>query len=234
MASSGQYSFNPAASDLVLTAFSRCGKSGAVLTPEHLRMAETEANLLNVEWGNRGVNLWESKLIQFPTAAQLTKAVGAYLLPATTISVLLVYIQTGTGQAINDRVLGPMSTTEWAAIPNPLTQGPPTTYWYDRQIVPVLNLWPQPDSSTTYTGFARCLTQIQDVVLPRGVTLDTPYRFLDAFTAGVSKRLAMHYAPERVADLGMEYERQWEFATVKNTEDAPLSFSPQLGPYFRM
>lgn len=233
MASSGTYAFNPAASDLVLTAFSRCGKSGAALTAEHLRTAYIEANLLNVEWVNRGVNLWESKLIQFPAAATLSQGVGSYALPATTIMVLLAYIETGTGLNVTDRVMGPMSTTEFAAIPNKLKQGPPTSFWFDRQIVPTMNLWPQPDSRGPYTAFARVLSQIQDVTLPGGVTLDTPFRFLDAFTAGVALRLAIHYAPDRVGMLDGASEKAWELASTQNTENVPLSIVPALRGYYR-
>src|SRR6266849_471530 len=111
MTSSGQFLFDPAASDLVLTAFSRCGISGAKLTAEHLRTSYNEANLLNVEWATRGISLWESKLVQFPPAATLTSGVGSYALPATTINVLLVYIETTNGTQKIDRVIGPVSTT---------------------------------------------------------------------------------------------------------------------------
>ena len=236
MTSSGTFAFNPAASDLVLSAFSRCGKSGAVLTAEHLHQAYIESNLLNVEWANRGVNLWKSETIQFPAGggATLTQGVGAYPLPATTIAVQIAYIQTGTGQGITERVLGPMSGTQFSALPSPLNQGPPTSFFFDRQITPVMNLWPQPDQSNFYTGFVRALIQIQDVVLPAGVTLDAPYRFLDAFVAGVAKRLSVHYAPERFSELKMIYDDAWGQATGNDTDNVPMSIVPMLGQFYRM
>jgi hypothetical protein len=245
MTSSGTYNFNPAASDLVLTAFSRCGKSGAVLTAEHLSMASIEANLLNVEWGNRGVNLWESALIQVPPSATLTQGTNSYVLPATTISVIIAYIETGSGQATNDRVMGPLSTYEYNAISNKLVQGPPSAYWYDRQITPLLRLYPTPDNGGPYTMFARVLQQIQDVVLPAGVTLNAPYRFFDAFVAGLSARLAVHYAPERFGiamtpdgkpgtGLAGAAETAWRHATNRDTENVAFNIVPQTNRYFRL
>ena len=234
MTSSGTFLFNPAASDLVLNAFSRCGKSGTVLTAEHLHQAYIESNLLNVEWANRGVNLWKSETIQFPAAAQLTQGIGAYALPATTIAVQLAYIQTGSASAPNERVLGPMSGTQWSALPSPLNQGPPTSFFFDRQITPVMNLWPVPDQSNFYTGFVRALIQIQDVVLPAGVTIDAPYRFLDTFVAGVAKRLSVHYAPERFAELKTIYDDSWAQATNQDADGVPMSIVPALSSYYRM
>ena len=245
MPSSGTFTFNPAASELVLNAFSRCGKDGVVLTPTHLRMAALEANLLNIEWANRGYHLWKQQTLQFPPASSLTQGVGQYALPATTLMVTLVWVETSSGTGTKDRMLGPLSAYEFKSITNKLSQGPPNTYWYDRQITPLMNLWPVPDSGGPYTAFCEAYTQIQDVVLPGGVTIDTPYRFLDAFTAGVARRLAVHYAPERLGQAGNPaagvkgtglvgaYEEAWEFATTADTENRPLFLTPDLSGYYR-
>ena len=246
MASSGTFNFNPAASDLILVAFSRCGKSGAQLSAEHLRTASLEANLLNVEWGNRGYNLWEQQTIQFPAAAQLTQGTIQYALPATTLMVTLAWTETDNGDGTTtDRVMGPLSAFEYKSIPVKGVQGPPTSYWYDRQIAPLINLYPAPDGGGPYTAFVQAFTQMQDVVLPGGVTLDTPYRFLDAFVAGVAKRLAIHYAPERLGQaanpargiigtgLTGEYEKAWNDATSNDVENRPMVLAPDLSGYYR-
>jgi hypothetical protein len=233
MTSSGTFTFNPAASQLVLNAFSRCGKAGAVLTPEHLARASEEANLQNGEWVNRGYNLWKQETIQFPSAATLTPGVGQYALPLTILMVTLAWVETGSGQATTDRIMGPLSAVEYKSITNKLFQGPPTSYWYDRQITPLMNLWPVPDTALPYTAFCQAFTQIQDVVLPGGTTLDTPFRFLDAFTAGLAARLAVHYAPERLGTLAPAAERAWGFATTQDTENRPFVIMPDCSGYYR-
>lgn len=245
MVSSGTTAFNPAASELILNAFSRCGKSGAILNPEMLRQAAVEANLLNVEWVNRGYNLWKQETLQFPSNSTLTPGTFQYALPATTIMVTLAWIETGTAPNTVDRVMGPLSAVEYKSITNKLQSGPPTSYWYDRQIIPLMNLWPVPDSALPYTAFCQAFTQIQDVVLPGGVTLDAPYRFLDAFTGGLAERLAVHYAPERLGTRGDPArgipgqglagaaERAWQFATTQDVENRPLVIIPDCSSYYR-
>src|SRR5258708_14513545 len=168
MGTRGTTTFNPAASDLVLTAFSRCGKSSVDLNPEMLRVAASEANLQNVEWGNLGYNLWKEETIQFPTASALVQGVGQYALPATTLMVTLAWRETSPGVQAKqvDIIMGPLSAVEYKSITNKLFQGPPTSYWYDRQIIPLINLWPVPDGAGPCTAFSQAPTQVQGVVLP--------------------------------------------------------------------
>lgn len=236
MVSSGTRSFNPSAADLVLTAFSRCGKSASQLTAEHMQTATIEANLLNSEWSNKGVVLWESVLIPLPAASTPLNA-GQYQLTmaSTVVALLAVYLEIQSGSPVqpSDIPLGVFSTTEYAALNNKLTTGRPTSYWWNRQINPVINLWPVPDVGGTYFIFARALQQIQDVVLPGGVTLDMPNRFFDAFTTGVARRLSIHYAPERFQALEEQEQKAWDLATKRGGEDVMISLSPVLGSYYR-
>jgi hypothetical protein len=235
---SGTRSFSPSAADLVLNAFSRCGKSAAQLTAEHMMQATLEANLLNTEWGNKGVILWESVLFPLP-APNTPLNVKQYqlTLPASVVALLAVYVelQTAVGSNIipSNIPLGVFSTTEYAALNNPQTTGRPTTYWWDRQIISVINLYPIPDVGGTYFVFARVLQQIQDVVLPAGVTLDMPNRFFDAFTSGMAKRLSVHFAPERFSVLETQEQKAWDLAVKRGGEDVSMNFGPQLGSYFR-
>jgi hypothetical protein len=250
MATSGTTAFNPSAADLIRTAFSRCARPelrGALLTVEHLSTAAREANLLNVEWANRGYNLWKQETIQFPAATFLSQGVFQYALPATTLMISMVWLEINAGVVASqtDRVLGPLSATEYKSIPNKLQQGPPTSWWYDRQITPIMNLWPSPDNGGPYTAFCLAFTQIQDVTGPGGLQIEAPYRFLDAFVAGLAKRVAIHYAPERVGvpgnpiagvpgqGLAGEYEMAWYMATKADTNQRPLNLSPDFSGYYR-
>jgi hypothetical protein len=95
-------------------------------------------------------------------------------------------------------------------------------------------MWPVPDQSNTYSMFVRVLQQIQDVVLPAGVTLDVPYRFFDAFVAALAERLSVHYAPERYTLLNQRSLQAWELATTRGAEDVNVSIMPTLGSYYRL
>ena len=77
--------------------------------------------------------------------------------------------------------------------------------------------------------------QMQDVRLSNGSTLDTPYRFLDAFSTGMAARLAVLY-PEKVppkVDFDALYERRFLLAAQKDQERTPMYVRPQMGGYFR-
>src|SRR4029079_11665398 len=43
-----------------------------------------------------------------------------------------------------------ISRDEYMEIPNKFQQARPTTFWIDRQVIPVINIWPVPDSSGPY------------------------------------------------------------------------------------
>lgn len=235
MTSSGTRSFNPPASDLVLQAFSKgCGLSPMRLTQEHMQMAGIEANLINSDWSNKGVILWESVTVQLPSAGvPLTAGEAQLTMDPASVALLTVYRQTGSGTGTSDIVLGPLSQTEFAMLNNKNQPGAPTSYWWDRQITPILNLWPVPDIDNFYSLFCLVLLQIQDTVLPSGVTLDVPWRFYDAWVDGMATRLSRHYAPDRFASNEAAEEKSWNSAVKRGGEDVMYNISPMIGSYYR-
>lgn len=132
-----------------------------------------------------------------------------------------------------DRVIFPISRTEFSAIPDKFMQGFPTVVWWDRTINSTVNLWLMPDGNGPYVLNYYAMTQIQDAVLPGGVTMDLPYRAFDAFAAGLASRLARKFAPALVADLRIEAQMAWDAFSKQDSEDVPLYISPGLGGYYR-
>lgn len=229
MTSSGTYAFGPANSAFVLNAFDRIQIKPSALLVEHMQRSAIEANLLLVEWANRGVNLWKSEL----QTVALTQGTATYTLPARTVSILVAYISVTNGSVTTDRVIAGISTYEYGAMPNKATQAPPTSYWYNRQITPQMTLWPVPDLDDTYTLKLQTMVQVQDVGLTSGQTPDMPYRWYDAFTAGLAHRLARVYKPELEDKRKMDYVEAWQFAASEDTEDVPYYIAPGLSAYYR-
>lgn len=228
MASSGTYNFNPAASDLVLNAYSRIGLRATELVAEHMSRAAQEFNLLMVEWSNRQVNLWTSEL----GTQALTAGTATYALPESLVTILIAYISVDDGAgSTQDRVITPLSASDYASMPNKLTEGYPTSYWLNRQIDPTVTLWPVPDDSATYTLKFRYARQVQDVVLPSGVQLDAPFRLLDAAISGLAYRLALHFRPEVQEQRLKDYDRAWGFAATQDTENVNFYIVPGLSGY---
>lgn len=229
MSSSGTYNFNPAFSDVVLAAYARIGLRRPSLTIEHFADAGNEGNFLLGEWSNKQPNLWRSELVSVP----LVEGTATYTLDARVVMVLLAYIETGSGSSIQDRVLGPLSTVEYASVPNKTNEAPPTSYWFNRQIIPQITFWPVPDNGGPYTAKLRLVSQAQDATTPSGTTLDVPYRALDAFTAGLSHRLARIHAPELEDKRKMDAMEAWATFAGNDVENVNLYISPSLGRYYR-
>ncbi len=229
MTSSGTYAFNPALSDVVLSAYARINIRRAAITTEHLVDAYNEANFLLSEWSSKQPLLWESTLV----SQSLSAGTATYDLDAKVVMVLLAYIETGSGTSAQDRVIGPLSTVEYASIPNKAIQAPPTSFWFNRQITPSITFWPVPDQDSTYTAKLRVVTQVQDAALPSGATLDIPYRALDAFTAGLAHRLARIHAPALEDKRKMDAMEAWASFAAGDTENVPFFIVPGLGGYYR-
>jgi hypothetical protein len=225
MTTSGTYNFSPSVGSLVLGAFDRIQLRPTALLAEHMYRAGVECNLLLSEWANRGVNLWKSELQQ----VSLTQGTATYTLPARTVNILVAYISIETGGVVTDRILNSISTFEYGALPQKQTQGPPTIYWFNRQISPQITLWPVPDNGGPYTMKLQTMVQVQDANLPSGETPDIPYRWYDAFTAGLAHRLARIYTPQLEQIRKADYNEAWAFAASEDTEDVPVYIYPALG-----
>lgn len=237
MASSGTYAFGPAASNLTLTAFGRCLIRRTEITAQHLADADSEANLLQVEWSSRQPNLWTSELY----TQALTASDGDYDLPARMVAIQAAYITTTSGGVSTDQIIWPLSTFEYSSIPDKTQEGVPTSYWYNRTITPSIKLWPVPDGNATYTLKLRILHQIQDASLVSGVTLDLPYRWLDAWVTGLAARLADIYpdalikskGPNAITDMWAKAERSWGIAATEDQERVPQYLNCSTAQYFQ-
>ena len=231
MTSSGTYNFQPSLGELVLNAFARCGVRRTAIMQEYMTDARFETNLMLASWANQGVNLWEVVLISVP----LVQGQTTYTVPAKVVMILDAVIQQNTGTSSQfDRVIMPISRTEYSQTPNKLQQAPPTVFWFDRLINPTVTLWPVPDQTSTYTLNYYAVTQIQDAELTDAQTVDIPYRWLDALAAGLAARLAAIYAPDRMQMLEAKAAQAYTIAATQDTENVPLYITPGLAGYFRV
>ena len=231
MTTSGTYTFNPSLGEIVLNAYARCGVRRTAIMQEHMTDARFETNLMLSSWANQGVNLWEVVLISVP----LVQSQTTYTVPAKVVMILDAVIQQNTGTSSQfDRVIMPISRTEYSQTPNKLQQAPPTVFWFDRLINPTVTLWPVPDQSNYYTLNYYAVTQIQDAELTDAQTVDIPYRWLDALAAGLAARLAAIYAPDRMQMLEAKAAQAYTIAATQDTENVGLYITPGLAGYFRL
>jgi hypothetical protein len=225
VASSGTTAFGLSNASIALAAYSRIGIRRTALLAEHMQDAYTEFNLMQASLSNLQPNLWRVDLV----TQALTAGTSTYNVDADTIQILDAYISIDG----IDRLIFPISRTEYASYPNKTAEGVPSVFWYDRLISPTITLWLVPDGSTTYTlKYYRCV-QIEDATLPSGVTPDVPYRFLDCMVAGLAHRLARIWAPALEEKREVDANKAWTIAATQDVENTPLMLGPMLGGYYR-
>ena len=228
MATSDSYSFNPSIGSLALTVFGRCQVRRTEITPQHMEDLYQEANLLQAAWSSDGIIWWTVEQVN----QQLTAGAGTYGIPKNTVSVLDVYISPNNGQSGQNRLILPFSRTDYASLANPSMQAFPTSFWWDRALVPTITLWPVPDNSTTYQMTYYIYTQPEDALLPNGGQAAIPYWWLDAYVAGLAHRISRIYAPALEAARKVDSAEAYAIA-CKQVENSPIYISPGLAGYFR-
>jgi hypothetical protein len=225
---SGTYNFAPSVGDIILTAFQRIGIRPAEILQQHLQQAVMELNLLQSKLSNQQPNLWDVDLQTLP----LLQGTQTYSVPAETVMITNAYISTGNGTSRIDRLIFPISQTEYAALPNKFVQAPPTQFWFNRLISPTVTLYQVPDGGGPYTMNYYRVRQIQDALLPNGFQIEVPYRWLDAMTAGLAHRMAAVFAPQLEQIRKMDAQEAWNLAATQDTENVPLFIAPGLIGYF--
>jgi len=226
MATSGTYTFNPSLGELTVYAYQLIGVRPTAILQEHLDAARTATNMMFTRWSNQGVNLWQVDLV----TVSLVQGTATYNVDSNTVTMLDAYIEYGS-PAI-DRVILPISRTEYASYPNKTQQGFPTTFWFDRLLSPTVTLWPVPDGTQTSLKYYRVI-RLQDANMNGTDQVDIPPIWLEAMAYGLAERLAMIWAPDKVQIMKPMADEAYSIAAAQNVETAQQYISPQISGYFR-
>lgn len=224
MATSGTTAFNMDLTEIVEEAFERAG--GELRTGYDLRTASRSLNLMFAQWANRGLNMFTYE----QGSINLVPGQATYNLPADTVDLLEHVIRTGAGSASTqaDLTITRISVSTYATIPNKLQQARPIQVWIERLDTPRITVWPTPDNSQPYVFVYWRLRRMQDA--GTGVnTMDMPFRFYEAMTAGLAYHLALKIpgAMERLGVLKQQYDEAWELASSEDREKAAVRFVPR-------
>jgi hypothetical protein len=225
MALSGTKSFELDVADYCQEAWERCGLD--IRTGYDLRTTTRSLNLVLADWANRGLNQWtiEEQVIT------MSAGDNDYPLTAADIDVLeaVVRFTDGVGTANqSDLTVDRISREYYLNIPNKLTQGRPVQYFVDRQITPVIKVWPTPDQ--TYYLVVNKLVRMDDAT--SGVnTLEIPFRFYPCLAAGLAYYLSLKKAPERSQLLKAVYDEEFIRAAAEDRDRASLNLTPGRSSY---
>lgn len=228
MTTSGTYAFNPSLGQIVLYAYNLCGIRGTALLQEHMTAANMAANLVLGDFSNRGVNLWKVNLVTTPLVA----GTATYAVDPSIVVILDAYVSTTTGTNTIDRIILPVSRSEYAAYSNKDQTGTVTTYWNDRLLSPSITLYLVPDGSQPYLRYY-AVQQIQDAATTNGQTLDIPYLWMKAFAYALATELATIWAPDKLPIISPAADKAYNIAAETNIEIAQQYISPMLSGYYR-
>jgi len=193
MSTSGVYDFNLTVNSIIDIAIDLAGGRPALGNdPVRARQA---INLMQIDWSNRGINLWTLEQITVTAVS----GVGTYTLDPRIIDVI----------SSQRRVTPPLSATtlnmeriaqrDYMQIAQKDLVGVPSQYYTQRNVGAVdLVVWEKPDS---YTESFELLTfrYIQDVnASPQNA--DIPKRFLPAMVFGLAYYLSMMRIPTNRED----------------------------------
>ena len=224
--SSGTYAWYPPLADVIIAAYGRCQIRRTALNPDHLHDAAMAANLLQVDWSNDQVNLWTVELI----STTLNPGVATYPVDPATVMIMAAYIATGQAPE-KDRIILSVDRDTYASYPDKQTPGPLTVYWFNHLIQPTITLWQPPDSAQPYTLKYYRARQLQDASVPGGITPEVPYRFMEAYVAGLAFKLSELYAPARIQELAARAQATFDKAKQRDVENAPLRIVPAMSIY---
>ncbi len=212
----------------MISAFNRIQMRPTEILTNHIQQATMELNLLLAKMSNLQPNLWTVDLQSLP----LTQGTASYSVPAETVMITDAYIRTGSGTSTQDRIVWPLSRTEYASISNKTAEGTPTQFWYDRLISPTITFYLVPDGNGPYTCYYYRVRQIQDALMSGPYNVEVPYLWLDALAAGLAHRLARIYAPQLEQIRKADADEAWSIAATNNVENVALNIIPGLGGYW--
>lgn len=130
-----------------------------------------------------------------------------------------------------DTTMTGLSGNEYDVLSDKSNQGQPSSYFFDRQIEPLINFYPSPNDS--YTVYYKSIEAIQDI----GELVDNPNipsRFLLPLTQALSYMLAMKSDTvplDKVMALKSIADESFLKASARDTENASLRISPSQGEF---
>ena len=232
MATSGTTSFDLNIDDIIEEAFERTTLRG-LRTGQHLKSARRSLNILFSEWGNRGVHLWKVKSATIPLVQgqdEYNFANDNANFPQDINDVLEAYVRNNTTPtAPVDTTLTKIDRSDYAALPNKLSQGTPSQYYVDRQTAPSIYLYQTAGSSFSGSNYQLkfyYIARIEDAGAYTN-TADITYRFIPCMTAGLAYYLSMKYSPELIQPLKLVYEDELQRALQEDGQRTSLYISPQ-------
>jgi len=214
MAFSGTKTFALDIADTIEEAYELAGLEQR--TGYDARTARRSLNIMFADWANRGVNLWTIEEVSL----DLVQGTNQYNMNAYDIDILSAVIRDSSTSPSTDIEIDRIGRQEFLNIPNKTTQARPTQYFVDRQITPVINIWPTPDSAN-YKLVSYRIQRIDDVNTS-AENPEVPSRFIPCMVSGLAYYIALKKNPQKAGILKQQYEQDFKLAADEDRNRASL------------
>jgi hypothetical protein len=138
----------------------------------------------------------------------------------STLNIQELYFDT----TINDVVINRISRSEYISLPQKNQTSRPNSFWVNRQINPIVYLWPTPVEPYNCMFYSR-IVMMQDVGQLTNL-VQMPQRFYEAFCAGLAVKLALklpqYVTSDKYEILKKEAIESFSIAAVEDTERVPM------------
>lgn len=216
MATSGSNDFELDVAEYIEEAYERCGLM--VRTGNDLKTAKRSLNLMFADWANRGINLWTVR----QATITLTQGQATETLTADVVDLLEVVIRRGG----TDYDINKISRGDYLSVPSKTTTGRPSQFYFNRQVLPQITMWPTPENSTDQLVYYY-IRRLEDAdALTNDIEL--PFRFLPCAVAGMAYYIALKKAPDRIQLLKTVYEEEFQRAADEDEDRVSLKLQPSI------
>ena len=117
-----------------------------------------------------------------------------------------------------------ISRDDYLSIATKSTTGRPTQFYVDRQITPVVKIWPTPENNTDQFIYDR-LVRIDDADTSVN-SVEVPFRFYPCLAAGLAYYISLKRAPDRIQILKALYEEEFIRAAEEDRDKADITLVP--------
>lgn len=190
-----------------------------------LRSAKTSLDLLDIEWGNEGLNLWRLD----SQTLTLQPGVSEYVLPLDTLDIVQgASIRTVDVYSNRDIPIARFDYADYASIVDKSRLDKPHTVFYRKIVTPSIVLYPVPDKVYTFVYWR--LRRAQSV----GYTAipDAASPFIPALVAGMAYKMALKAKKKDynlITILKADYEQLFTQAKYADVDRSPIYLSPVKG-----
>lgn len=129
-----------------------------------------------------------------------------------------------------DLKMSPVSRDTYLSFSQKFLQAPPTTYYFEKTLIPKLNIWPTPTSNYQVLQYSFIQTMYDAGTFYN--TTSVPAKMYPALACGLSWMLAVKYKPELADSLKAQYEETFFAATSRDSENVDLTINYDIGGYY--